>query len=411
METEQNNLRTIRWLTYMMFLMFAMTTDAVGVIIPELMKQFEVGLTKAGLIHYGPMTAIALAGLVFGFLADRLGRKYTIILGLGLFTLVSFSFVLGNDFYYFLTLMVLAGLAIGIFKTAALALIGDISTSTKEHTSTVNGAEAFFAIGAIIGPLVVTTLLARGVEWKWLYMVAGSLCVLLIVLAARADYPKQKTHSVSTEPVSFARTLHLLKDPYALGFSLGAFLYVATESAIYVWMPTYLIGYDGSWVFLATYALTVFFVLRAVGRFLGMWLLSLLNWSSVLVLCSGSIAVCFILSISLGKSVAVFLLPLCGLFMSVIYPTLNSKGISCFEKNKHGTVAGVILFFTAAGAAFGPLLMGLVSDAYGGDAVYGFIVATVFAILLFIGLLYNWLKEPVEHQLRRIEQSEYMPVA
>ena len=39
-----------------------------------------------------------------------------------------------------------------------------------------------------------------------------------------------------------------------------------------------------------------------------------------------------------------------GLFMSMIYPTLNSKGISCFPKTEHGAIAGVILFFTAAAA-------------------------------------------------------------
>ena len=39
---------------------------------------------------------------------------------------------------------------------------------------------------------------------------------------------------------------------------------------------------------------------------------------------------------------AVYLLPLSGLFMSMIYPTLNSKGISCFPKVEHGAVAGVI---------------------------------------------------------------------
>jgi fucose permease len=31
-------LQQIRWLTYMMFFMFAMTSDAVGMIIPELIK-------------------------------------------------------------------------------------------------------------------------------------------------------------------------------------------------------------------------------------------------------------------------------------------------------------------------------------------------------------------------------------
>ena len=32
----------------------------------------------------------------------------------------------------------------------------------------------------------------------------------------------------------------MMRSPYALGFSLGIFLYVATECAIYVWMPTLL---------------------------------------------------------------------------------------------------------------------------------------------------------------------------
>ncbi len=399
------NTKILRWLTYMMFLMFAMTTDAVGVIIPELMKQFNLSMTQAGLIHYGPMAAIALAGILFGFLADALGRKAVIALGLGIYGLVCFSFLLGNTFYYFLTLMMLAGLAIGIFKTAALAMIGDISRTTKEHTSTVNGVEAFFAIGAILGPLIVTYFLSQGVNWKWLYLVAGALCLVLIGFSLRVSYPVTQSHT--KEPVNLARTFRLLKDPYAQGFSLAAFLYVATESAIYVWMPTYLLGYDGPWLILAAYALTLFFVLRAVGRFLGMWLMANFNWSFVLAMCSGVIALCFVGAIVGGKSVAVYLLPLTGLFMSVIYPTLNSKGISCFEKSKHGAVAGIILFFTALGAAVGPLVMGVVSDHFGGDAIYGFVVATVFSVLLFLGLLINWIKAPVEKQLRAIELSEY----
>ena len=48
--------------------------------------------------------------------------------------------------------MALSGVAIGIFKTGALALIGDISRSTKEHTSIMNTVEGFFGVGSIIGP-------------------------------------------------------------------------------------------------------------------------------------------------------------------------------------------------------------------------------------------------------------------
>ena len=104
---------------------------------------------------------------------------------------------------------------------------------------------------------------------------------------------------------------------------------------------------------------------------------------------------------------ALYSFPLTGIFMSVIYPTFNSKGISCFPKHEHGTVAGVILFFTAAGAAAGPFIMGLVSDANGGDAKYGFIVATLFTGLLFAGLLYNYWYRPTDKRLAAIEASEY----
>jgi FHS family L-fucose permease-like MFS transporter len=401
------NLRVIRWLTYLMFMMFAMTTDAVGVIIPEVMKSFDLSMTAAGLLHYGPMMAIALAGILLGYLADKLGRKKTITLGLGLFAINSYLFVLGESFGFYLTLMMLSGLAIGVFKTAALALIGDISQSTTEHTSTMNGVEAFFGVGAIIGPLIVTYLLAQGIAWKWLYVIAGTLCVVLIITASLVHYPQ--TMKATDEPINLARTLRMTKDPFALGFSLGAFLYVATESAIYVWMPTYLIGYEGNAMLLASYALTIFFVLRAAGRFVGIWMMAHFNWAAVLTLFSGAIAVCFLASVLGGREWAVFLLPLSGVFMSVIYPTLNSKGISCFPKNKHGAAAGVILFFTALGAAFGPLSMGVVSDAFGSDAKYGFLLASVFASILFVGFLYNLLADPTKQRLSDLDQSEYLP--
>src|SRR5665647_313490 len=399
------NLTIIKWLTCLMFMMFAMTTDAVGVIIPEVMKQFHLSMTAAGLMHYAPMVAIALAGIFLGFLADKFGRKKTIIIGLALFSVNSYLFLLGNTFAFFLGLLIISGIAIGVFKTAALALIGDISKSTTEHTSTMNAVEGFFGVGAIIGPFIVTYLLKTGVDWKWLYVVAGSLCIVLIVIALMVEYPKTK--KTTEDPINLKATLSMMKDPYALGFSLAAFLYVSVECAIYVWMPTLIAGYNGSAVFIATYALSIFFILRAGGRFLGAWLMARFNWALVLSIFSFLIFTCFLGSVIGGIGFAVVLLPLSGLFMSVIYPTINSKGISCFPKARHGSVAGVILFFTAAGAALGPLLMGAVSDAFGHNAKYGFVLATVFSGLLLTGVLINLVFNPTKRRLQKLDQSEY----
>jgi fucose permease len=124
------------------------------------------------------------------------------------------------------------------------------------------------------------------------------------------------------------------------------------------------------------------------------------------VLFSLAIFLCFLGSLLGGVETGAWLLPLSGLCMSIMYPTLNSKGISCFPKIQHGAAAGVILFFTAAAAALGPLAMAAVSDAYGGTRA-GFVLATVFALLLFAGLIGNWLLNPAARRLQSSDRADY----
>jgi len=360
-------------------------------------------MTVAGSFHYADMAGIAFAGFFLGYLADKLGRKKTIILGLVLFALNSYLFAVGSSFSFFVLLLVISGAGIGIFKTGALALIGDITRSTTEHTATMNTVEGFFAVGAILGPAIVARLLAVGTSWKWLYVIAGTICVVLIVIASLVRYPQTKS---SAEPVDLKRTLRMMTNPYALGFSGAIFLYVAVESAIYVWMPTLLGGYQGSLIWMATYAISIFFVLRAAGRFVGSWMLARLNWAAVVTVFSFAILACFVVAMIGGVKAAVLVLPLSGLFMSVLYPTLNSKGISCFRKPEHGAVAGVILFFTCLSAVLGPLAMAALSDHFGG-AKYGFLLATGFAALLFMLLLLNWIVDPTRKLLNKLDASEY----
>lgn len=269
----------------------------------------------------------------------------------------------------------------------------------------MNIVEGFFGVGAIIGPFLVTYLLNEKVDWKWLYVIAGSISIVLILLASLVKYPQTKKSN--EDKISLKATFSMLRDPYALGFSLAAFLYVAVECAVYVWMPTLLADYNGNALFFAAYALTIFFILRAGGRFIGSWLLSKFNWSIIMSIFSLLIFLCFLGSVVFGIEAAVILLPVSGLFMSVIYPTINSKGISCFPKTKHGSAAGIILFFTAAGAAIGPLLMGAISDAFGKNAQYGFILATIFAALLLLLFVFNLIFNPTKIRLQQLDKSEY----
>ncbi len=398
------NLALVKTLTYLMFAMFAMTTDSVGVIIPEVIRTLRLSLTAAGTFQYATMTGIGAAGLLLGWLADRFGRRRTIVAGLGLFAAACFLLSAGNTLWVFAVLLALSGLAIGVFKTGALALVGDISTSTVEHTSIMNAAEGFFGAGAIVGPALLTRLLAGGLSWKWLYVIAGAVCAVLVALALIVRYPDTPRHAASGRT---SGTGGALRNPYVLAFSGGAFLYVAVEAAIYVWMPTLLARYTGSAAVLAAYSLSIFFLLRAAGRFLGAWVLRQARWPLVLMVFSGCILACFALTVIRGVAWGVFLLPLSGLFMSVMYPTINSKGISCAQRSDHGAAAGVILFFTCVSAVVAPLTIGAAGDAFG-DIIYGYWVATGFAVLLFGGSVLNWALNPTRAVLDERDTTEYV---
>ena len=97
----EQNTGSLRLLVYLMFLLFAMTSDAVGSVISEVVTQFHLSLTAAGAFHYVPMIAIALGGLALGFVADRWGRKPAIVIGLTLYGMSSLLFAAGHAFGFF----------------------------------------------------------------------------------------------------------------------------------------------------------------------------------------------------------------------------------------------------------------------------------------------------------------------
>ncbi|WP_260600208.1 MFS transporter [Sphingomonas endolithica] len=408
--TTESTTATLKALVFLMFAAFAMTTDSVGTVIPQIIRDFGLGLTAAGTFQYATMSGIGLSAIALGFLADRIGRRNAILAGLVLFCGSCALFAFGHDFGFFALLLFVGGIGIGIFKAAALALIGDISTSTREHARTMNLIEAFFGVGAIVGPAIVAGSLAYGASWKLVYLFAAALCALLIAGALLTRFPAtsriQDQDSGRQERTSMRTSLRLLGDPMALFFAVLLMLYVGAEAAIYVWAPTYFAGYEGTNAWLVGYTVSLFFVLRAGGRFLGAWLLQQFDWMIVLASCSSAVALLFWLAVLFGRDVAAFALPATGLFMSVLYPTINSTGISCFPRQRHGSIAGLLLFFTCISAVLAPLAMGLIGDLMG-TSVFSIVLGGVFATLLAGMCVWNALAKPAAARLVERNRADY----
>ena len=389
--------RALRGLVWLMFLVTAMTTNVVGVLIPEVARTYGGNLTRAGGLQYATMAGIAVAGLFLGGLADRRGRRPTVLAGLALFALASFLIALGDGLAPLLALLFVSGLAIGVFKTGGMALIGDLSRSPAEHTRAMNLVEGFFAVGAVAGPPIVAALLAAGLPWSELYGLAGVLTLGLLALAATMRFPPPRAASDVVQANAPA-ILAIARDPHALGFGACIFLYVGVETAVYVWMPSLLAAEGDRALLPGAYALSTFFVLRAAGRFLGAWTLERLGWTRTLAACAAAVLACFAGALAGGRPAATVLLPLSGLFMSVLYPTLNSKAISGFPAARHGAAAGFILFVTCLSAVVSPLAIGAVSDALGGPRA-GFALAAAMALALAAALVFNLVKDPSRARL------------
>jgi AAHS family 4-hydroxybenzoate transporter-like MFS transporter len=153
-------------------------TQAIGYVAPALAREW--GLTKGAL---GPVFSAGLFGLmigalIFGPLADRIGRKKIIVfstLAFGIGTLVT-AFV--NDVNTLLAIRFLTGLGLGGAMPNAVAMTSEFSPHRRRATM-VMIMFCGFSVGAALGGLLAAALIPQ-FGWRSVF-VAGGLAPLLLV--------------------------------------------------------------------------------------------------------------------------------------------------------------------------------------------------------------------------------------
>src|ERR1700676_4796054 len=158
-------------------------TQAIGFVAPALAKEW--GLTKGAL---GPVFSAGLFGLmigalVFGPLADRIGRKKIIILStlaFGLSTLVT-AFV--QDVNTLLAIRFLTGLGLGGAMPNAIAMTSEFNPRRRRATM-VMIMFCGFSVGAALGGLLAAALIPH-FGWRSVFVVGGIAPLLLVPILAR----------------------------------------------------------------------------------------------------------------------------------------------------------------------------------------------------------------------------------
>jgi AAHS family 4-hydroxybenzoate transporter-like MFS transporter len=159
-------------------------TQAIGYVAPALAKEW--GLTKGAL---GPVFSAGLFGLmigalIFGPLADRVGRKKIIIFSTLAFALGTLATAFISDVNTLLAIRFLTGLGLGGAMPNAVAMTSEFSPHRRRATM-VMIMFCGFSVGAALGGLLAAAMIPH-FGWRSVFIVGGLAPLALVpVLALR----------------------------------------------------------------------------------------------------------------------------------------------------------------------------------------------------------------------------------
>jgi MFS transporter, AAHS family, 4-hydroxybenzoate transporter len=157
-------------------------TTSIGFVAPSLAKEW--GLTKGAL---GPVFSAGLFGLmigalVFGPLADRIGRKKIIILSTLAFGIGALATAFVRDVNTLLAIRFLTGLGLGGAMPNAIAMTSEFSPHRRRATMVMIMFCGFSAVAALVSLLAAALVPQFG--WRSVFVVGGVAPLLLVPILA-----------------------------------------------------------------------------------------------------------------------------------------------------------------------------------------------------------------------------------
>jgi MFS transporter, putative metabolite:H+ symporter len=138
-------------------------------LIPLMIKDWTLSLPQAGLIATINLAGMAVGAIVWGNVADLIGRKRAFTGTLLMFGVLSVAGALAPNYEIFLVLRFLAGIGLGGCIPVDYAMVGEFSPA-KVRGRLLTSMDAWWPIGATLCG-VVSTLLLPLENWRVLLLV------------------------------------------------------------------------------------------------------------------------------------------------------------------------------------------------------------------------------------------------
>ncbi len=356
------------------FAVFAILLNTVGIVIKRVIDDYGVGEATASSLEAFKDLSIAAASFVLASYIPRIGYRRSMLLGLLSVSLASILVALVAGFWVTPVLYMTVGAAFALMKGSVYSTVGLITRDQQGHTALMNVLEGVFQVGALVGPLFFSVVLASGQSWRATYWIIAAVSALAftLLLLTPLDESEVGTHP---EQAGFVEMLKLLRRPVVWVFVLCAWLYVMIEQSFGTWLPTFHERIFGLAPPVAAALLSLYAGSIAASRFLMGYLARRFHWLPItLSLLSGAFALTLgVLLLTPEQAqgprveswqqapLMALAFSAMGFFIGPIYPTIVSIVLSRLDKARHPAMTGLIIIFSALGGTTGSFIVGFIS--------------------------------------------------
>jgi EmrB/QacA subfamily drug resistance transporter len=165
-------------------LMATLDVTIVNLALPAIQR--DLALSNAGLAWMIDAYTLAYAGLLLvgGRTGDLIGRRRTLMIGIGLFTLSSLVGGLAGDPALVLAARVGQGVGAALATPTTLSMITTLYPLGRQRTRAMVAYGAMAGLGITLG-LVLGGLLTQAASWRWVFLVNVPIGIVLLAAAPR----------------------------------------------------------------------------------------------------------------------------------------------------------------------------------------------------------------------------------
>ncbi len=354
--------------------------DIVGTAVKLASDDFTLGATTSQFLSFMIFIWFLVFSIPTGILQDRIGKKNMVMISLIVTTLAMAAPFIVYSFPILVFSFTLLGIGNTIIQVSLNPLLYDVSPKGG-YSSNMSLSQFIKSVAAFFGPLLTVFFANKLGDWKFIFLLYGTLSILSMVWLYFTTIEESKRQD---KPAAFGPCIRLLGNRYVLLMVLGIFIVVGLDVGMNTGVPRFLekfnIGSDK-----AVKSISIYIFALMASRFLGALILKKLSSRLFLLISSLlSIAGLVVLVISNDLQLTKAAIALVGFGSANIFPLIFSLSVEKMPERSN-EISGLMIMAISGGAVF-PFLMGIIIDTIGLTASIGFLLL----ISLYLGVLGFW---------------------